>query len=626
MHIQTMSQEAPSRFAAEELQSYLVRMGCPELNYRLDVCDLTPYGLPVVADPALDDQYVIHVQEDEQYIYGNNPRSVLLGVYRYLTLIGCRFLRPGKVFEVVPVHTKTCEYYASETHTASLRHRGACLEGADSIDNILDFLDWSPKIGFNSFFFQFKYPQAFLERYYSHKFNPLLEPESWTMEDSKRIMPYFNDEMVKRGLLQHRVGHGWTSEVLGCSATGWDSEEITLSPEIQPLVAEINGKRELFGGIPTNTNLCLSNPEAVERFSDLVIQYVQDNPETDYLHIWLADDTNNSCECENCRKKRPSDHYAALLNRIDEKLTALGSKTRLVMLLYVDLLWAPISTKLNNPDRFVLMFAPITRTFETSYADHGPLNPTPEFNLNHLKFPREVETNISFLKDWQAFASCDGFVYDYPLGRAHYGDPAYVGISKLIYDDLQYNRELGLNGINSCQELRVAFPNALPNYVMGQTSLNLSRSFEEIADEYYTACYGPDGKNLLPLMTEVSALFSPNYLIGIGPRVNPELAERIQKVPAVLEKIKALIASHSTAQNEVQAHMWQELSFFVTYTETLAKMTELSASDHLDEAEILYKNTFCPLVQAHEMVDQSGLDMFRVQMVFNNRFFGPKHD
>lgn len=618
MYIQTLSTEKASRFAAKELESYLIRMGCPALQYQLDVTDLKAYGLPPVEDSTLDDQYYIHVDADKQQILGNNPRALLLGVYRYLTLIGCRFLRPGKQYEVVPIRTCVTDYYASEAHTASLRHRGACLEGADSIENILDFIDWSPKVGFNSFFLQFKYPHTFLERWYSHENNPELAPVKWTMEDSERLMPYLNDAMTERGILQHRVGHGWTSEVLGCSATGWDVEEIQFDAETQALIAEVDGKRELHHGIPTNTNLCLTNPAAVEKFSDLVVDYVKENPDTDYLHIWLADAVNNSCECENCRKLRPSDHYVALLNRIDEKLTAMASTTRLVMLMYVDLLWAPLQTKLNNPDRFVLMFAPITRTFEKSYSEHGSLPETPKFELNHLTFPRDIESNLSLLKDWQKMASCDSFVYDYPLGRAHYGDPAYTGLSRIIYKDLQYNQKLGLNGINSCQELRAAFPNALPNYVMARTSMDLSLSFEDIAGEYYEAAYGPTGLQLLPLMEQISSLFSIDYVISYNmPRVSPELVQKMQQVPAVLSQIEALMQQRQPDQNEVQAHMWQEISFFLTYTRTLAHVLELSASGQVTECLDAYEHQYKPLIRHHELVDQSGLDVYRVQHILN---------
>ena len=152
-------------FARSELIWYLTRTGCPALHIELSVAqadEMAAAGLPAVADPSLDDQYLVHVENGLGFIKGINQRSVLLGVYRYLTLIGCRFLRPGREWEIIPTLLTLSDYDAGEARTASLRHRGACIEGADSIQNILDFIDWSPKIGFNSFFLQFETPQIFL--------------------------------------------------------------------------------------------------------------------------------------------------------------------------------------------------------------------------------------------------------------------------------------------------------------------------------------------------------------------------------------------------------------------------------------------------------------------------------
>ena len=150
-------------FAKEELTRYLTRMGAPAIRLLIGRADLSVYGFEKVADPSLDDQYLIDVEPDGGIILGGNDRSVLLGAYRYLTMIGCAFLRPGPAHEVVPVKLSPSDYRAKERFTASLRHRGVCLEGADSVENILDFIDWSPKVGYNSFFLQFEYPQTFLE-------------------------------------------------------------------------------------------------------------------------------------------------------------------------------------------------------------------------------------------------------------------------------------------------------------------------------------------------------------------------------------------------------------------------------------------------------------------------------
>ena len=70
----------------------------------------------------------------------------------------------------------------TEKKTASLRHRGVCIEGADSLENILDFIDWLPKMGYNSFFLQFKLPYTFMARWYHHENNPLLPEEEFDTE------------------------------------------------------------------------------------------------------------------------------------------------------------------------------------------------------------------------------------------------------------------------------------------------------------------------------------------------------------------------------------------------------------------------------------------------------------
>ncbi len=64
-----------------------------------------------------------------------------------------------------------------------------------------------------------------------------------------------------------------------------------------------------------------------------------------------------------------SDQYIRILNQLDRALTSEGLDTKICFLLYHELLWAPQKEKLDNPERFTMMFAPITRTFEMSYAD-----------------------------------------------------------------------------------------------------------------------------------------------------------------------------------------------------------------------------------------------------------------
>ena len=88
----------------------------------------------------------------------------------------------------------------------------------------------------------------------------------------------------------------------------------------------------------------------MKAFTDQIVRYAVQNPDIDYLHVWLADEYNNVCECDSCKKELPSDQYVRILNLADQKLTEAGSTMRIVFLLYQELLWPPKKERFQNPD------------------------------------------------------------------------------------------------------------------------------------------------------------------------------------------------------------------------------------------------------------------------------------
>ena len=204
--------------------------------------------------------------------------------------------------------------------------------------------------------------------------------------------------------------------------------------------------------------------------------------------------------------------------------------TRLVFLLYQELLWPPQRERLRNPDRFVLMFAPISRTFEASYDLSGEQEEIPPYCRNRITLPTSLGQNLAFLRGWQAQFQGESFVYDYPLGRAHYGDFGYVGLSRIISQDIRKLRQMGLDGYISCQELRAGMPNMLPNYVMGYTLFDETADVEALIREYYEAAYPEEPQRVLAHMQRLSELSSCDYVNGKGPRVNPDIAVRMAEI------------------------------------------------------------------------------------------------
>ena len=577
-------------FAEAELHAYLARM------LPADIC----LAIDLLTRPAPgNDAFSVDLSPAGGTIAGSSERAVLLGVYDALHVLGCRFLAPGRDNEVVP-ELRALPHLCYE-RTAAYRHRGVCIEGADSRENILAFIDWLPKAGFNAFFLQFKAPYVFLDRWYRHLGNPSLPPEPF---DAEAVMAEAEREIRRRGLMLHKVGHGWTGQVLGYDALTWDADPRPLAEDARPLAALVDGVRGLYKGVPTNTNLCLSDPEAVSRFADAVTGYAAAHRDVDYLHVWLADEYNNVCQCPACQKELPTDQYVALLNAIDGRLADRGLDTKIVFLLYQELLWPPIKERLANPGRFTLMFAPISRTFERSYDLDTPRRAIPPYRRNQITLPADLGENMAFLRGWQEVFTGDSFVYDYPLGRAHYGDLGYIHIARVIHGDIRRLANLGLNGYISCQELRAGMPNFLPNYVMGRALLDADADIEELIGEYFDAAYGGGTGEALEFLSALSDLSRCDYVNGKGPRTDPDMAARMEQAAALCERFAA---GHAAAPDTFMGR----LGFHARYAGLLARALESLARGNEKEAAARRRELLA-FLRENESAYQPWLDVYRL--------------
>lgn len=610
MKIIRESEHPTIQYAAEELARCLGRIetGCCngdgiKLGLMSEFAEIQP---PKVADPALDDAIFIDVADGGGVIAGINPRSVLLAVYRYLTELGCRWVRPGADGEYLPKLDKLPAVKISET--PSYRHRGVCIEGAVSVEHVTDMVDWMPKIGFNGYFIQFREAHEFFERWYAHQNNPYLEGKSISVEEAREFTGKAVAEIKKRDMLYHGVGHGWTCEPFGMSGLGWSRSEGEPSGEVAQYLAEVNGERKLWGGVALNTNLCYGNPKVREIVADEIVDYSNLHPEIDIMHFWLADGSNNHCECKLCRDTRPADFYVRMLNELDEKLTAKGLKTRIVFLIYVDLLWPPETEKIANPDRFILMFAPITRTYSEPFATDTPIPEPPPFTRNKLTFPRNVGENIGFLRAWQRNFAGDSFDFDYHMMWDHVKDPGYIPVAKILSKDIRGLRDIGINGYVSCQLQRSFFPTGLPMTVMGRTLWNRDIAYEDVAADYFAAAFGPEGKLAKDYLESISYLFDPPYMRGETPKVCPENAESLAKIPGVVDAFMPTIERNIATDNLCWAKSWFYLKHSAALCKLLASACEAVAQDDKQAAAERWEATK-RYAQEHEIILHPVLDV-----------------
>jgi len=559
---------------------------------------LSDFGLPDDGcDPSMDDILHIDVKNMSGVIAGSNPRSALAAVYRYLRENGCRWPRPGIDGELIPL--KQCGD-VQYRHKASYRHRGMCIEGAVSYKNMLENIEWAPKAGFNAYMLEFLTPYCFFENWYEHRGNSLLEPEPVSLDDVRQRCAWLEAEIKKRGMEYHAVGHAWTCEPFGISGTGWDTEEYALPDEIRAHLALVNGERGVYRGVALNTNLCYSNPDTRGIMVKYIAGYAKRNPHINYLHIWLADGSNNQCECDECQKAPPSDFYVTLLNELDAEFSALKLKTKLVFLAYVDLLWPPKTQRFNSPERFSLLFAPITRTYSGPYTCAPDKSGVTEYERNKLTFPKSLAGNIAYLREWQKMFKGDSFCYEYYFWLDHYYDPGYYDIGRVILEDVKCLERLGLDGIVSDQSQRVFMPTGFPMYVLGQGLYDKDASFDALAAEFYSS-YGEDGEKCMAYMAELSALFRPPYLRGDENAGNSgevakkpafasaEAAERLARIRPLIEAFRPVIAKNVKSGVRCVSKSWRHLDFHADLCEKMAGVYMARANGDSGAARDLWK-------------------------------------
>ena len=573
----------------------------------LDAC------LPDVPDRELDDAIAIDVSRGSGYITGANDRAVLIAVFRYLRELGASWVRAGDG-EYLP-QTDVMSRCVKLAEKPSCRHRGVCIEGADSVSDVMAMIDWLPRVGMNGYFNQFHLPATFYERWYGPHLEKTDPGASLDLADIDGIRSATVAEIKKRGLLYHAAGHGWTCEPFGISGTGWDAaREHYVPQESKKYLALVGGKRELWGNIPLNTNLCYSNPEVRETISRAVADYCVKQPEIDYVQVWLADGMNNHCECPECAKKRPSDWYVDILNGIDAEMTKRGVKAKVVFLMYCDLYWPPVTSKLNNPDRFVLMFAPITRTYSKSLSEAGDFDEErlPDYVRNRCVMPRSVEENLARLRQWERFFGGDGFDFDYHYMWDQHRDLAHMSMNKVLFDDMKALKKLGLNGMMSCQNQRVWLPSGFGMTAMAAALWDGDADYDGIADRYFGDAFGRDGRKVRDYLEQLSLLMRPEYMRMETEKVSPEAAASFEAAARHIKAFSPVMAENlALPLPEAQKKSWKYLEFHARLVSMLIPAVKARAEGRDEDAKTLF-SAFTDFARASEPDIAPALDVFEL--------------
>ena len=538
-------------YAADELKKYirmlLPRCGDPVIAYTGDA----GFCLGVAEDLCgkdTDDILRISTCACCGKIEANTPRGVLLAVYQYLREQGCNWLFPGPDGEVIPTLTELKP--VSYSHTASYRYRGQCNEGSETQPLMMDAIAFTPKTGMNTFMLEFDIPRSYYVKAYHHGYDTSYPPEPLSNETTLQWKRECEAEISRRGLLFHDMGHGWTAEPFGLdSSRQWmRSDDSEISDEARQYLAQLNGVRAFYGGVALNTNICMSNPKARDIMAAYIADYAAVQTNVDFLHIWLADASNNHCECEKCAEKVMTDWYVMLLNDIDRHLTARNLATRIVFIAYVDTLWPPITEKLTHPDRFSLLFAPITRLYSETYETPADRQAVTPYQCNHNRMPQGMAENLGYLQAWQENWDGDCFCYEYHFWMAHFCDLGGLQLAKYLYDDIRGLRQNRLEGIVEDGSQRSFWPNGFLFYVYARTLYDREIPYETLLEEYFTAGYGSDWEKVRDYLAAVSDAADFAFVKGErsadpekGSHYNPELLPKLRELSALADAFRPLV-------------------------------------------------------------------------------------
>ncbi len=627
-------------YAAEELKKYLRMMmpRCGEIiierdenatdGFRLGL--MQDFGLDVseADDPKLDD--ILHIDTDENggIIAGSNPRSVLLAVYRYLTINGCRWLFPGIDGEFIPIK----DIEPTKFHKmADCRFRGQCNEGAESQQCMIETIDFSPKIGLNAYMIEFEIPKVYYARYYNHDYNNAnREPEPVTAETILQWKRACEAEIAKRGLQFHDMGHGWTAEPFGLSSVnGWAADKNAKIPEeSREFLSMVNGVRDLWKGVALNTNFCMSNPKARKKVVDYVCDYAAMQTNVDFLHVWLADDHNNHCECEECVKRIVPDWYVIMLNELDEELTRRGLDTHIVFCCYLETAYPPETVTIKNPRRFTMLLGAITRNYVDPVSMKIGEYKLREFTRNNVYLPECVDEYIAYAREWKKRTGVPTLVYEYHFHMHQYYDPAVFTFAKLVYDDVRGFKSNGLDGIIEDGSQRSYYPNGFAYYLYAQTLFDTSVDIEAIKEDYFSHAYGEDFREVISFFEELGKAIPQRYVerempvdLSKGRLYNPEMAAVLRGAQKVLDDFAPFVEAHKNMPMRAQTVSYRILRRYLEYVGYFAKALILKSLGADTEAKETFKRDF-DKIGAYEIEMELSYDHRECGRALFSKIFG----
>jgi hypothetical protein len=460
--IQTGQSSVACSFAVHELSRYL---------HLISGADFSIHSLPEGSIPHIiirknnslrTEEYCISRESQNIILSGGSDRAILYSVYDFLHYLGCQWFAPEfatyKGFsEHIPQKLILFYDYKADIHECpDFAYRKLDIEEGRTHNeaNLKKIIEWMPKLRFNILMVPLDYGGAGRVKW-----------DNWR----KELTP----ELKKRGLIIEIGGHGYQNFLNAGMEKGllfqehpdWFGKDKNCAPSSK-------------ANLVFNT----TNKDAVEYLIGNVITYIKQHPEIDIFDFWPPD----GARWEDCSMLTvagsPVERQAKLVNQVDSAIKKVRPDLRLEIIAYQPVLRPPKKVRLHKD--ILVDFCPINQCFEKQIYDSG--------SVNNSSYSR-------VLKLWRHTFKGDIGLYSYYRKYAWHSLPNVI--PHYIQSDLEWCRNLSLQGFSTYAEPGDWFTYELNHYILGQAGWNVTINIDSLISQYCIARYGRFSKTAMHAFT-----------------------------------------------------------------------------------------------------------------------------
>jgi hypothetical protein len=512
--IVTSASPAPAEtLAAEEIARYVRQISgadlkSPQADAKLVIRIETKQ--PAVETPLGDDRYTVTTGDNGITISGSNPRATLVGAYRFLDALGCRFLAPQYAHydgsaEIVP-KKQTLTFAGDITAAAHLRHRKLYVEEGHSHDTekLRQMIEWMPKVGYNVLVIPTDYQGRGRVKW-----------DNWR----DALTP----QLQKRGLIIEVGGHGYQN-FLNAGMEGGS----LFQKHPDWFGQDKQGKRRREHG----RVFCTSNPDAVAYLTKNLCEYVRARPEIKIFDFWPPDGAT-WCECEACAALGPaSDRQSLLVNHVRRAAARVRPDLKMEAIAYQRLIVPPEKHQLDQ--EVLVDFCPIRQNFEFHLFDENAPKQRPD-----VSSPTNHEY-VAGLKAWRSKFAGDISIYSYY--RRYAWDSLPLVLPHFMQAELKFYRSIPVQGISVYSEPGDWYAYELNHYILPHLAWDADRDVDALIGKFCDARYGsaaPQALEAFAIMADVVHQYCSVPFVSLKPRDAIEQAHaKLTAAARALERAK----------------------------------------------------------------------------------------